>query len=303
MHSEKKKKTQEVATVQVGVVEAEEGRLKRLKGRTLPLLIQTSCNADDLINAALEKHSKHFKQFNKHDKYVILYADHSVVKKLPGSLNDFILHDYKKDLGKVYSKIYFYLCSKTDFEMVADFADEETDGDDELVPQLEMKDNAIEIIDDDKHEKKTPEAVCPSCFRKFPIDLIETHANVCIDNRFDPIGDVSDSELYQDDSPGLCFDGNEEANSMSSDDQKKKMKDLITKCATNVQEVKIRINVRRKEIFNDYMAVSQKPWFNNRRLLKVTFVGEPAVDDGGPRREFFSGLQYILFVSLCYLTF
>lgn len=189
---EKKKKTQEIATVQVGVVEAEEGRLKRLKGRTLPLLIQTSSNAEELINAALEKHSKHFKQFNKHAEYLLLYADHSIVKTLPGSPKDFILSEYKKDLGKSYSKIYFHLCSKTDFERVADFAD--TD-DDELVPQLEVKD-AIEISDDDKYEKKTPEAVCPSCFKKFPVNLIETHANVCIDNRFDPIGDVSDRELF-----------------------------------------------------------------------------------------------------------
>jgi hypothetical protein len=47
MHSEKKKKTQEVATVQVGVVEAEEGRPKRLKGRTYhyqfrPVVMQTT---------------------------------------------------------------------------------------------------------------------------------------------------------------------------------------------------------------------------------------------------------------------
>ena len=44
---------------------------------------------------------------------------------------------------------------------------------------------------------KTPEAMCPSYFKKFPIDVINTHANFCIDNRFDPIGDVSDTELNQ----------------------------------------------------------------------------------------------------------
>jgi hypothetical protein len=69
-------------------------------------------------------------------------------------------------------------------------------------------------------------------------------------------------------------------------------------CDKNVKEVKIRINVG-KEIVNDYLAISQMPWFNNRRLLKVTFVS----DNDGPRCKFFSGLQYILFVCLCYLTF
>ena len=87
-------------------------------------------------------------------EYVLLYADHSIVKTLPGSCKDFILNEYKKELGKVYSKIYFYLCSKTDFERVAEYAD--TD-DDELAPQLEMTDT-IEVSDDDKCEKKTVEA-------------------------------------------------------------------------------------------------------------------------------------------------
>ena len=279
--------------VQVGVVEAAGGRLKRLKGRTLPLLVQTSYNAEELLNAAVEKHAKHFKQFSKFADYVLLYPDTSQVGKLPGSLKEFTLHDYKKDLGKAYSKIYFYLCSKTDFEMVADFADTETD-DDDLVSQLEIKD-PVEISDNCNKEKKMPEAVCPFCFKKFPIDVIDTHANFCIDNRFDPIGDVSDTELiqYDSDSPEQCFDKNQEAKGMSYDDQMKKMKDLITECATNVHEVKIRINVRRKEVFNDYLTISKKPWFNNKQLLKITFVGEPAVDDGGPRREFFSGLRYI----------
>ena len=30
--------------------------------------------------------------------------------------------------------------------------------------------------------------------------------------------------------------------------------------------------------------------FNSRQTLKVTFIGEPAIDNGGPRREFFTSL-------------
>ena len=60
---------------------------------------------------------------------------------------------------------------------------------------------------------------------------------------------------------------------MSYDDQIKKMKDLITECETNVHKVEVRINVRRKEVFNDYLTISKKPWFNNKQLSKITFVG------------------------------
>ena len=31
----------------------------------------------------------------------------------------------------------------------------------------------------------------------------------------------------------------------------------------------------------------QEEWFKPKAMLKVTYFGEPAVDDGGPKREFF----------------
>ena len=37
------------------------------------------------------------------------------------------------------------------------------------------------------------------------------------------------------------------------------------------------------------MDTRKKKWFKPKGMLKVTYVGEPAVDDGGPKREFFTG--------------
>jgi hypothetical protein len=70
--------------------------------------------------------------------YLLLYHDHSIVQRLPGSSEDFVLSEYKKDLGKPYSKIYFYLCGKIDLERVKDFAETESD-DDILMPRGEEK--------------------------------------------------------------------------------------------------------------------------------------------------------------------
>jgi len=39
----------------------------------------------------------------------------------------------------------------------------------------------------------------------------------------------------------------------------------------------------------------EKKWFKPKAMLKVTYVGEPAVDDGGPKRDFF--LQKSLVIS------
>ena len=47
-----------------------------------------------------------------------------------------------------------------------------------------------------------------------------------------------------------------------------------------------RITVRRSEIWKDAIQ-SFKRYFDVSKHLRIAFLGEPAVDDGGPRREFF----------------
>lgn len=41
-------------------------------------------------------------------------------------------------------------------------------------------------------------------------------------------------------------------------------------------------------MFQDYIKERKKKWFNSRQPLKVTFSGEPAIEDGGPLHEFFT---------------
>ncbi len=48
-----------------------------------------------------------------------------------------------------------------------------------------------------------------------------------------------------------------------------------------------RIHVRRSHIFEDSFRQFSKNSFDVTKMLKVVFVGESAIDDGGPRREFF----------------
>ena len=51
-------------------------------------------------------------------------------------------------------------------------------------------------------------------------------------------------------------------------------------------ELTNRLSVRCQLIFQDYMDARKKNWLKPIALLKVTFIGEPTVDDGIPRREF-----------------
>ena len=48
-----------------------------------------------------------------------------------------------------------------------------------------------------------------------------------------------------------------------------------------------RVHVRRSHLLHDAFRAFSKPTFNCSKMLKVTFIGEESVDDGGPRREFF----------------
>ena len=49
-----------------------------------------------------------------------------------------------------------------------------------------------------------------------------------------------------------------------------------------------RVTIRRNHIWKDAVRAMSRSSFDPSRCIRVTFVGEEAVDDGGPRREFFS---------------
>ena len=48
------------------------------------------------------------------------------------------------------------------------------------------------------------------------------------------------------------------------------------------------ITIRRKHIWRDAIRAISRTAFNPNKSVQVTFVGEEAVDGGGPRREFFT---------------
>ncbi len=47
------------------------------------------------------------------------------------------------------------------------------------------------------------------------------------------------------------------------------------------------IHVRRSNLIQDTIKAFSRPKFNVSKLIKVSFIGESSVDEGGPRREFF----------------
>ena len=108
----KKEKSPGKVKIQIGIKQYQQDiSLKALKGRTLPLTVDSNIDAEHLLHEAITKHSKHFRTFDSEAKYHLLYPDNTEVRRLRSSPDRFTLQKYKEELGKPFSKIYLYLCT------------------------------------------------------------------------------------------------------------------------------------------------------------------------------------------------
>lgn len=53
------------------------------------------------------------------------------------------------------------------------------------------------------------------------------------------------------------------------------------------EDATMRIQMRRRRIWKDTSRAFKEPGFTPCNGLKVNFIGEAAIDDGGPQRELF----------------
>lgn len=78
--------------------------------------------------------------------------------------------------------------------------------------------------------------------------------------------------------------------------EKRDVKEEILALREDLKAETIRVTVRRKNLWQDYVS-SRNNHYNPGYTIKITFCGEPAIDDGGPKREFFSGIILQIFVT------
>ena len=139
---------------------------------------------------------------------------------------------------------------------------------------------------------------CPICLDCYPFAQIETHADNC-----------SMWLLEEDEFSCEFLEPMQPSTTDSSDDAtvEKELplcegpKKMLIRQISQVGEMVMgdkepkRLTVRRKFIWQDFKnAVKiyhQQKKISPTEKVKVVFSGEPAVDDGGPRRELFSGMN------------
>ena len=63
------------------------------------------------------------------------------------------------------------------------------------------------------------------------------------------------------------------------------------------------VHIRRSHVFSDALRQFSKRSFDVCKMLKVQFIGEEAIDEGGPRREFFNLLTRKIFKSSLFAGF
>lgn len=164
-------------------------------------------------------------------------------------------------------------------------------------------DSQCEVLDVDQYFKKEEATVgsgvlCPTCNSMFPLQEIELHADICCERNM-PIEEFTYTNLMLE-MQGNSTTGNLEASDIAFPEEDAIeplcnidaiLKDIVNK----VDQKTVRIDVRRKYLWDDYVEAQKRPWVKKECSLKIVFLGEPAVDDGGPKREFFTGM-YAIFV-------
>ena len=326
--------------MQVGIVKDKngDGVLVRVKSRTITIAVDEDVDGNALLEKAIDKHSRHHKQFNKYNKYVLLYNDMSIVRYLPQTNIPFVLSKYKEDLLLPYSKMYFWLCTEDDFEN--SISDESSDKE---LEEISMKyhesqpstskslattgcgdfneDASNKILQSSslssqssftstsqvcsmsqgqlsQHgiEKYLLQHQCPTCLGYYSRADIEAHADMCAERWIDPIGKLSDDDQNNLENTLIAEEETGQPTVATMQEVVHLIQDNVNRLSTN------RVTIRRRLAFADYVDARKRKWFAEGGNLKICFAGEPSIDGGGPRREFFTGekisedfFQFILY--------
>ena len=67
--------------------------------------------------------------------------------------------------------------------------------------------------------------------------------------------------------------------------------DKMEKLAKKMHGSRFKLRIDEDDILNDAIAYYKSPSFHPTRPLRIQFIGQPAVDTGGVKREFFTQLK------------
>ena len=308
------------------------GNFKKCRGKTLPIKVLPLADKESILAKSVRKHSNHDKAIHKGLEYMLLFPDGNEVVKLRGTDKDFSLKEYREDVGRNYNRVTLFIATRSDFlfsEIPNCDNDSDFDQDKRLLDsdldysiyetrrtdsrgrgkmgagsssevEVEVPDTRSSVNPIKVHGQSTPQMhgsmmdvvkelrqiECPTCEQLFPVTEIADHADANV-----TFGLVKLLPLIQ----FLCLVLRWSCHKITRNS--KELTEIllcrISNLAESLSENPVRLNVRRRHMWSDVKEARLKQRVNPGNRIKIVYIGEPAVDDGGPRREFFSGMTGI----------
>ena len=107
--------------INVGIVRLnEQNELVIVRGSKLPIKLNKTCSAAQVLHEAINKHANHDQFFCALEHYALLYPDQKIVVTIPGSDEYFTVEKYKAELAKPYSKVDLYICKVSEIHAHGD---------------------------------------------------------------------------------------------------------------------------------------------------------------------------------------
>ena len=242
------------------------GDLKPVRGKRIPIQVkETACNLQ-IKGDAITKHADNDQEFCYHESWVMVYPEMKEVLFIPGSTSKFILKDYKNYLGKPYSHLIFYLCTKSDFDDIS-LQNVETNN--------QQNSCSSELYNDDSLNEDLE--IPP------PLNLFcDASHNIEIDGNDMGANNLPDSIIQ----PPILID--DESTTLITQKQtlKEKLKTIDSALKNNNDT--FLLSIRRKKAWLDTVQKLKRGFKNGVRPITIMFIGEEANDTGGPLKEFFS---------------
>ena len=157
----------------------------------------------------------------------------------------------------------------------------------EIFPQVPDR-KIYEVLSDSQDIESAIAKLCEDA-NAGSCDLLQSYASVIdVIDSYDVEDFENDISLSNDVSGSLKSIESEKYMMENQEDICTKLGELFQKCSTSGN--KIRLKVRRSCLWEDTLAKMKRvnpDSLNGIAIVTVQFIGEPAVDEGGPRKEFF----------------
>lgn len=288
--------------------------------------LKSTAKLESILEQSVKKHANHDKEIHEGLEYVLLYPDQGKVKYLPGTTEQFILEQYRDDKGKSYQWVTLFIAKQNNwlFAELPSTWDESDFGDEQVETVAKEQDDKWIDVDKDSPRNRDLQPVitsvestmcmpavgeglntqvadqsseslvcssnslveCPNYSPSFPIAEIADHADLCCDvwvGDVEELGEVEESVA----NGGESFKV-EESLTLPEVNETVFITEVVQALINNMSDTKPRrLNIRRKLSRRDFKEARQKGIIGAADHVKIAFIGEPAIDDEGPRREFF----------------